>query len=149
MIFTGALLRDIGKIVLNQYVAEAIDKIMHRVKTQAIAFDEAERLVLGVDHGQIGAMVVDRWHFPPALQCIIRHFRTPLKAKGCFAEASVVHIANSMRRKMEIGLGADDPTYPDDERVAHAMGFNDSDLQGVMDGFSAKIDRITSLFEIH
>jgi HD-like signal output (HDOD) protein len=147
LIFTGALLRDIGKIVLNQYVAGAIEKIMHRVETQTIAFSEAERLVLGIDHCKVGLLILENWNFPSSLQCIIQHYQTPLRAKGCFAEASLVHVANTMRRKMKIGLGVDDPTYPHDERVAHAMGLNETDLQKIMDGFLVKIEQVNALFE--
>ncbi|PIE66976.1 MAG: hypothetical protein CSA23_06195 [Deltaproteobacteria bacterium] len=147
LIFTGALLRDIGKIVLNQYVADAIDKIMHRVKTQSIAFSEAERLVIGVDHSQVGVMIAKKWNFPLTLQCIIQHCELPFKAEGCFTEAAIVHVANAIRRKMKIGLGVDDPTYPDDERVAHAMGLNETDLERVMNEFRAKSERVNALFQ--
>ena len=90
---------------------------------------------------------MEKWNFPSPLQCIIQHCQTPLRAKGCFVEASLVHVANTMRRKMKIGLGVDDPTYPDDERVAHAMGLNETDLQKVMDGFLVKIEQVNELFE--
>ena len=60
LVFTGALLRDIGKVVLNQYVRRSMEPILKRVVSQCISFREAERQVLGVDHNQVGAMVVKR-----------------------------------------------------------------------------------------
>jgi hypothetical protein len=57
LIFTGSLLRDIGKVVLDQFINPAISKIMDRVTDQSITFAEAERQVLGFDHVQVGAMV--------------------------------------------------------------------------------------------
>ncbi len=146
--FTGALLRDIGKVVLNQHVESAIEQILNRVKTQTITFKEAERQVLGLDHTQVGAMVAKKWHFPPALQCIIRYYHTPLEAKGCFLEASVVHLADGMCRKMEIGLGSDDPYYPEDQRIAMSLGLNESELQVVIDGFGRKMERVNALFAV-
>lgn len=146
LIFTGALMRDIGKVVLDQHLNVDVEKILHRVTTQSITFAEAERQVLGFDHVQVGAMVASSWHFPDSLQCIIRYYHTPLEAKGCFSEASVVHLADAMCRKMEIGLGVDDPSYPEDERVARSLGLDDSRIQGVMDAFSMKMERINVLF---
>ena len=146
--FTGALLRDIGKVVLDQHVKSAIEPIMNRVKTQAITFTEAERQVLGFDHSQVGAMVAKNWHFPIPLQCIIEYCHRPLEAKGCFLEASIVHLADFMCRKMEIGLGIDDPSYPEDNRIARSVGLHISQIQGVIDGFSTKMDRINALFGI-
>ncbi|MBC2713100.1 MAG: HDOD domain-containing protein [Desulfosarcina sp.] len=144
--FTGALLRDIGKVVLTQYVKSAKEQILNRVKTQAITFMAAERQVLGFDHAQVGAMVAKNWHFPPPLQCIIRYYHMPLEAKGCFLEASIVHLADAISRKMEIGLGADDPFYPEDERVARSLGLNESEIQGVIDDFGRKMERVNALF---
>jgi len=146
LLFTGALLRDIGKIVLDPYVGKAIEKIQHRIDTQSIAFSEAERLVLGLDHNQVGAMIAEKWHFPPALQCIIRHYHFPLEAKGCFVDAAIVHIANAIRCKMGIGVSVDDFTYPDDQRVADAVGLDQSDWKHAVDGFEAKIQRVQTLF---
>jgi HD-like signal output (HDOD) protein len=146
LFFTGALLRDIGKVVLNQYVRSAIDQILNRVKTQNITFKEAERQVLGFDHTQVGAAVAKNWHFPPALQCIIQYYHTPLQAKGCFLEASIVHLADTMCRKMEIGAGVDDPSYPEDERVARSLGLSESDIQLVIKGFGEKMERVNALF---
>lgn len=148
LIFTGALLRDIGKVVLDQYIRSAAGKIMHRVKAQSLTFTEAERQVLGYDHVQVGAMVAQKWQFPDSLQCIIRYHHTPLAAKGCFMDASVVHLADAMCRKMEIGPGMDDPFYPEDERVARSLGLDNTGIQGVIDNFDQKMARINALFDV-
>ncbi len=148
LFFTGALLRDIGKVVLDQHVKSAIEPIMNRVNIQSMTFREAERQVLGFDHCQVGAMVAKNWHFPTPLQCILRYSHTPLEAKGCFLEASIVYMADAICRKMEIGLGVDDPFYPEDDRVARSVGLQLSQIQGVMDGFGRKMDRINALFSI-
>jgi HD-like signal output (HDOD) protein len=148
LIFTGALLRDIGKVVLDQFINPAISKIMDRVTDQSITFAEAERQVLGFDHVQVGAMVAKNWNFPDALQCVIRYYHSPLEAKGCFLEASVVHLADALCRKLEIGLGVDDRSYPEDERVVRSLGLDASRIQGVIDNFGLKMERINALFNI-
>ena len=148
LIFTGALLRDIGKVVLDQHVKSAIGPLMNRVDTQASTFAEAERQVLGVDHTQVGAMVAKTWHFPLRLQCIIRYYHTPMEAKGCFLEASIVHMADAMCRQIEIGRGVDDPSYSEDDRVTRSLGLQKTEIQGVIDGFNRKMDRIKTLFEV-
>lgn len=148
LFFTGALLRDIGKVVLDQHVQSASEQILHRVETQCITFKEAERQVLGFDHTQVGAIVAKNWHFPSPLQCIIRYYHTPLEANGCFIEASIVHLADAISRKMDIGVGVDDPFYPEDERVARSLGLNEFEIQGVMDDFERKMERLNSLFVV-
>ena len=63
-------------------------------------------------------------------------------------EASVVHLADAMCRKMEIGPGMDDPFYPEDERVARSLGLDNTGIQGVIDNFDQKMARINALFDV-
>ena len=144
--FTGALLRDIGKVVLNQYVRTGIESILALVKSLDITFKEAERQVLGFDHAQIGAMLAEKWHFPPSLQCILRCYHTPLQAGECYSEASVVYLADAIVRKMGIGTGIDDAYYKEDEDVARSLELSESQIQDVIDGFEGKMDRVRALF---
>lgn len=146
--FTGALLRDIGKVVLNQYVRTGIESILALVKSLNITFKEAERRVLGFDHAQIGAMLAEKWHFPPLLQCILRCYHTPLQAKECYPEASVVYLADAIVRKMGIGTGIDDDYYKEDEDVARSLELSESQIQDVIDGFEGKMDRVRALFAL-
>lgn len=146
--FIGALLRDIGKVVMDKHVLSVKEQILSRVKTQAITFMAAERQIMGYDHTQVGAIIAKKWHFPTALQCILRYYHTPIEAKGCFMEASIVHLADSLCRKMEIGLGVDDPFYLEDDRVGRSLGLNESEIQGVIDGYSEKMERVNALFEV-
>ena len=146
LVFTGALLRDIGKVVLNRYVRTGIESILALVKNLDIPFKDAERRVLGFDHTQIGAMLAEKWHFPPSLQCILRCYHTPLQAKECDSEASVVYLADAIIRKMGIGIGIDDDSYKEDENVARSLELSESQIQNVIDGFEGKMDRVRALF---
>lgn len=146
--FTAALLRDIGKVVIDQHVKSALAPILKQVETQSITFIAAERQVLGVDHAQVGAMVLKKWHFPPALRCIISHYHTPFEGQACLVEASIVHLADARCRKMQIGLGVDDPSYIEDERVVDSLGLKESEIQGALDGFGRKMERLNALFQI-
>jgi HD-like signal output (HDOD) protein len=144
--FTGALLRDIGKVVLDRYVRTGIESILALVNRLDISFKEAERRVLGYDHAQIGAMLSEKWNFPPSLQCILRCYHTPLQAKECLSEASVVYLADAIVRKMGIGTGIDDDYYKEEEGVARSLALSESQIQHVIDGFEGKMDRVRALF---
>jgi HD-like signal output (HDOD) protein len=144
--FTGALLRDIGKVVLNRYVRTGIESILALVNSLDITFKEAERRVLGFDHAQIGAMLAEKWHFPPSLQCILRCYHTPSRAKECYPEASIVYLADAIIRKMGIGTGLDDDYYKEDEDVARSLELSESQIRYVIDGFEGKMERVRTLF---
>lgn len=147
-IFTGALLKDIGKLVLNQYVRAEMASILKRVNDQGVTFKEAERQVLGFDHCQVGMMIVERWQFPPALRCIIGHAHTPMEANGCFLEAAVVYLADEICRQLDFGCGVDDASYVEDPRVSRSLGLHAADIQGVVDLFGSQMDRVDALFAL-
>ncbi len=144
--FTGALLRDIGKIIMDPYVLTDKEKLLDYVHTQGGTFLSAERRVLGFDHAQIGAMIAKKWNFPSELQCVIRFYHTPFEAKACNVEALIVNLADTICRKMEIGCGMDDPFLPEEENVIDSLGLSEGQIENVIDGFSSKMEQVDAIF---
>jgi hypothetical protein len=71
------------------------------------------------------------------------------RQKGCFLEAAVVHMADALCRQIGDRIwGVDDQSYPEDERVVRSLGLDDSKIQGVIDNFGLKMERINALFNI-
>jgi putative nucleotidyltransferase with HDIG domain len=66
-LFTAALLHDVGKMILDRYVAENLNDLASVTGEKGLAFIEAEKEVLGIDHAEVGAMVAESWRFPDAL----------------------------------------------------------------------------------
>jgi HD-like signal output (HDOD) protein len=146
LLFTGALLREIGKVVLNQYVQSAADAILDRVNSQGLSFKDAECQILGLDHTQVGAMLLKKRHFPPSLVCIVSGYLAPVQADGCEVEASIVYTADMICRDMGIGPGVDDASYSIDTTIVRSTGLSDADIQDVMDAFGDKMERVNALF---
>ncbi|MFA5906772.1 MAG: HDOD domain-containing protein, partial [Desulfobacula sp.] len=53
-IFTAALLKDIGKTVLDRFVLQSFEKISALVMDEGLSFREAEKKIIGVDHTELG-----------------------------------------------------------------------------------------------
>ena len=145
-VFSGALMRDIGKIVLNPFLKSLRGQLLNDAANEGITFLEAERRWLGVDHAQVGALVAEKWHFPGSLQTILGNHHHPGLATRCRAEASIVHVADALCRQLAIGVGIDDPSYLPDEQVARQLDLNDADLEEVIDGLRRKMSRVDALF---
>ncbi|GAI70407.1 unnamed protein product, partial [marine sediment metagenome] len=79
-IFTSALLKDIGKIILNTYVKDSFEDIIEIVQNKGLTFIEAERDIIGIDHAELGAIAAERWNFNPDMVNIIRNHHDPDKA---------------------------------------------------------------------
>ncbi len=75
--FTAGLLHDIGKTVLDQYFPSMFTAVQEYMEQRSVRAHEAERILFGFDHADIGFWLSDRWNLPATLSEAIRyHHRT-------------------------------------------------------------------------
>jgi len=70
--FTYGLIHDIGKVVLEEYLPDECAEIEILVRQEKIAWFEAERRIIGVDHAELGAKLAQKWKLTPAVTNAIR-----------------------------------------------------------------------------
>jgi HD-like signal output (HDOD) protein len=63
-LFTVATLQNIGKLVIAVYFKEEYRKIVTLKKAEGLPSCEAEQRILGISHGEIGAIVLQRFNVP-------------------------------------------------------------------------------------
>ncbi len=79
--YVAGLLHDIGLLVLDQLFAEAYDRVEAAMEGQTVSWAEKEREVLGLDHGQIGGLLLDNWNLPEIVVEAVRWHNQPDQAK--------------------------------------------------------------------
>lgn len=62
--FAYGLLHDIGKLILQQFLPDECAKALELSVERRIPFYKAEREVIGVDHGALGARLIRQWNLP-------------------------------------------------------------------------------------
>jgi putative nucleotidyltransferase with HDIG domain len=77
VLYTAALLHDIGKVFLGEYVQESFVRIGNLVANGGYSFLDAEKEVLGIDHAVLGGMIADHWHFPTEIRDAIAYHHRP------------------------------------------------------------------------
>lgn len=128
--FTCGLLHDVGKIFLNEQVAERYAEIAAMVRSQRISFHAAERHVLGVTHAEIGALAAERWELPPALVAGIRHHHDPLSTEAA-PLVDLVHLADVTCIVVGLGGGDDGLMYEAAPEVLRRRGLVEADLEAL------------------
>lgn len=103
-IFTAALLHDLGKLVLGAFVKEKLVEI-EEAAAGGLAFEEAEMLILGTDHAEIGARILERWSLPKSIVSAVRWHSDPDKSTDTDVMVDTVHVANVLCSMMGIGIG--------------------------------------------
>jgi putative nucleotidyltransferase with HDIG domain len=145
LVFTGALLKDVGKVVLEQYVADASQKILAQVEKEKCSFQEAEKAIIGIDHAELGAMTARVWQFSPEMVEIIKYHHQPAMASRARPETVVVHLSDLLCTMMGIGAGCDGLAYRIDQQQIESVGLTDRDIQEIIADVTLKIDEIDDL----
>jgi putative nucleotidyltransferase with HDIG domain len=144
-IFTAALLKDIGKVVLQQYVAEGLQKIQALVAEGNCSFREAEKAVIGIDHAELGAMVARVWQFSPEMVEIIAHHHQPAQAEKAREETAVVYAGDLLCMMMGINSGLDGLAYRFDQQTIESIGLTPTDLQIIIADFAGELQKVEEL----
>ncbi len=121
--FIAGMIHDIGKIVLNEYVKFGFSIIVRMVEEENVPFMEAERKVLGFDHAEIGAKIIEQWGLPQQFAAVAHYHHEPEKAPDEYKQlVNIVHVANSVVLMLGIGVGSDGLLYPVSEEALSSLG---------------------------
>ncbi len=148
LIFTAALLKDIGKVILNQYVGDSFIKINALVTEQGYSFREAEKAVIGIDHAELGALVAKTWRFSPKMVEIMRNHHQPRESSISVFETAVVYMADTLCMMMGIGVGCDGLAYRFHRDVVERLQLTERDFQEIIAGFGEKLQQVEALVNI-
>jgi putative nucleotidyltransferase with HDIG domain len=147
-IFTAALVKDIGKIILEKYVARVRHKILDLVEKENLSFREAEKKVLGIDHAELGAMIAKTWKFSPKMVKIIRHHHLSDETMIKDKEVAVVYLADCICMMIGVGVGSDGLAYRFRDQTLRELGFGADDLALIIADYGANMQEIENLLNI-
>jgi putative nucleotidyltransferase with HDIG domain len=107
-LYTAALLHDIGKVILGEFVHEALPKIRILVAEGNRSFLEAEEEVIGINHAEVGGRIAAHWHFPEDITAAIAHHHRPdLLEKSDDVIPWLVYFSDHLCRMIGIDGGLD------------------------------------------
>lgn len=147
-VFTAGLLHDLGLVVLQRYMKADFDKIIKLVEEQQISHFNAELEVLGFTHQDIAEFLLEKWNFPPYIIESVLYHHQPSLAENGKVLASLVHLADYMTQKLNIGSFNWDDNLQFDENVIDILGFGnieylDTFIQTYEPLFKSHLESIT------
>ncbi len=145
LVFTAALLKDIGKVVLEQHVAKSFDRIMMLLAREDLSFSAAEKAVIGIDHAELGALTAKVWQFSPKMVDIIANHHQPLQSTVAKQETAVVYMGDLLCMMMGIGVGSDGLAYRFHREIVEDLDITEKDIQEIIAGFGAHIQKFEEL----
>ncbi len=118
---TGAMLHDVGKLVLQKWRPEAFRRAVIRARENKTSLMREELNELGVTHALAGTFLLNSWHLPLTLQWLVKGCHSP-EINSELPETALVYLSNQVARRMDMGLDAEEVTeIPDD--IRKLLGF--------------------------
>ena len=122
-VFVGGLLHDMGKLFLDQYFPDQYAIAIKLARAANIGIWDAEKTALGIGHVLVGKRIAEKWNLPPTLTAMIALHHQPTLSQDYFDIVAIVHAADRVARKLNLGDGGD-PTVPHlDPKVEQWLAF--------------------------
>jgi putative nucleotidyltransferase with HDIG domain len=127
-VMTGALLHDIGKVLIRKQLPEKALAIDAAVSSKSITATDAESAVLGLTHDNAGLWLAATWNFPGIIRDIIFYHHKPGMCALHFKETIIVHLADIVVKGMGIVYSGDPFVPPLDEESWDKLALSEHDL---------------------
>ena len=144
--FVAGLLHDIGKVSLNETIQRLSPVLRNVMETRDLAFSEAERLVLGYDHADVGGRIAQKWYLPQRLAQAIAQHHEPVQNGQVAPLAALAHLANAVCLLAGIGIGADGLHARLSTQAMHTLQLTESQVETVLARLVDEFQRLQTLF---
>lgn len=95
--FVCGLLHDMGKVIFETNCPEYLENVKKICKDKITSLDLFEKIISGVNHGEIGAKIAEKWNFPESIINVIRFHHSPENApETTKILAAIIYIADLM-----------------------------------------------------
>jgi len=150
-LFTAALLHDIGKLVIDSFIADNFEAMFQLMQEKEFDMIEAEKAYLGIDHAELGGLIATAWQFPEPLIDAIRHHHRLTPGDGTVEMLSLTALSNLLAH-----LFYDDPsglrhqhiTIGIEREILAAFKLSRSDIEEIEIEAAAEMKKTAELLKV-
>lgn len=121
--YLAGLIHDVGKIVMAAAFPDHFAEVNRRVHAGECSQLAAEKIVLGIDHTELGAIYLEHHHLPQVMVETARHHHQPSRAGSFTNIVASVQISDLLVRHARIG-DSGNPEPVDEDAWLSAEGWD-------------------------
>lgn len=125
------LLHDIGKVVVAEFLPEDFAAIKRIVAEKQLRFCEAEVEVLGVDHAELGARLLQKWNLSEETFLPIQYHHSAGAPDTFRMRTAILVLADCMTRAEGFGYAGDNRMPVLHDEVAETLDLAVEDLEAL------------------
>jgi len=131
--YAAGLLHDLGALALMHWFEAEFEETIAATREQGTTSSESEFTRWGIEHGEVGGILAERWKLPRPIQQAVRFHHSPWLAEPLDRTVvRLVHIADFVCSNQ--GFGRDDTSLPTwfDSDAWDSLGLSIDDSQSIM-----------------
>jgi putative nucleotidyltransferase with HDIG domain len=142
-IFAPALLHDVGKLILGRFVKDDLAEI-DDMAARGIPRVIAENMVIGVDHAEIGARVLESWSFPAEVINAVRWHHDPDGYGSVDFQVDVIYLANLLCQANDMGCGCNGGALELSPAVIDRLGIEMKEFESISNKMADWVNELSS-----
>ena len=131
--FASAVLRSVGKIIMNYFLSKHFDKIKQELTKESDNFDKMEKKIFGFTSNEFSVMVLERWGISEEIKKVIQFYNKlsliKEKESKLYKTAVSVHIGDRIAMMTGLGASIDSMKYPIDQEIFHYTKIKPQDIE--------------------
>lgn len=151
ILFTAALLHDVGKLVLDKHIAENPAEMALLIRKNGLTFTEAEKEFFGIDHAELGGLIAKAWKFPESLINSIRNHHKSMTGKIIPNMESWVRLSNLtyyVTLAHEFCLHHEGISCQVDQAILYQFGLKQNHINEILDVFPDEMKAAEELLKM-
>jgi putative nucleotidyltransferase with HDIG domain len=136
------LLHDLGKVILFQSFEDDFKKVQKTVQRQDGLFFVAEEKVMGINHGELGGWLLEKWTLPAKLVTPIVDHHDFRPRRDHADRTAVLHLADILCRAESFGNGGDAKIPRLEPQALDLLEIDMGDVRRIMDRMNAELSDI-------
>ncbi len=140
--FLCGLMHDIGKPVLQKNFANPYMGIISEAYEGSTNFHEREMQLFGFSHAHVGALLSEKWNFPPQLSIGIGHHHDPISTPEHTKLACIVSLADAMMIRLEVGICKNRNLELEKQAASEFLKLNRDALEGLLVEIRASLTKM-------
>ena len=132
-LYMAGLLHDVGHLVMDQFFPANVQEVLDVAGDSDLPLWKVEAMVLGMDHGEVGGLLLGSWSLPKVLTDIVTNHHHPEAGSREYRDAcTVVHAADVLCNGSDLGVQIEGPSEIDVVETLSSLGLAGEDLDAIL-----------------